>query len=86
MIPTPQMRSPAPQAPWRIAGKKPQRPCDLSKIANFVHEFRASYFLNLNLLPLPSELSRLNVHAMLTPIHIAQLLRLLMVILMFNNK
>ena len=59
------------------------------KIANFLHEFRASVFPNLNLPPLPSDrhcsLSRLNVHAMLNPIHIAQLLRRLKVVLMCNN-
>ena len=55
------------------------------KIANFLHEFRAGDFPSLNLPPLPSDRSRLNVHAMLTPMHIAQLLRRLKVVLMCNN-
>ena len=59
------------------------------KIANFLHEFRADYFPSpastcvAN--DLPSDRSRLNVHAMLTPMHIAQLLRRLKVVLMCNN-
>ena len=55
------------------------------KIANFLHEFRAGDFPSLNLPPLPSNRGRLNVHAMLTPMHIAQLLRRLKVVLMCNN-
>jgi len=51
------------------------------KIANFLHEFYASlgWFQSLNLPALPSDRSRIDVHAMLEPIHIAGLLRRLKV-------
>ena len=53
------------------------------KIANFlrVHEFRGDDLTSLGLLPLPSDRSRLYVHAMLQPVDITRLLRRLMVIL-----
>ena len=62
------------------------------KIANFLHEFRADDFPSpastcvAN--DLPSDPSRQNVHAMLTPMHIqvAQLLRRLKVVFMCNNR
>jgi len=51
------------------------------KIANFLHEYCASsgWFQSLNLPNLPSDRSRIDVHAMLEPIHIARLLRRLQV-------
>ena len=52
------------------------------KIANFLHEFRGDDFPILQLPPLPSDRSRLDVHAMLRPVDIAHLLRRLMVIIM----
>ena len=51
------------------------------KIANFLHEFRGNNFTRLGLPPLPSDRSRLDVHAMLRPVDITRLLRRLMVIL-----
>ena len=55
------------------------------KIANFLHEFHADDFSSLGLPPLPSDRSRLNVHAMLRPIHISRLLQRLQVVLMNRN-
>ena len=55
------------------------------KIANFLHEFHADDFGSLGLPPLPSDRSRLNVHAMLRPIHISRLLQRLKVVIMMNN-
>ncbi len=55
------------------------------KIANFLHEFHADSFRSLQLPPLPSDRSRLNVHAMLRPIDIARLLRRLKVLLICFN-
>ena len=52
------------------------------KIANFLHEFHACNFPSLNLPPLPSDRSRIDVHAMLNPMHIAHLLRRLKVVIM----
>jgi hypothetical protein len=49
------------------------------KIANFLHEYRADEFPSLNLPNLPSDRSRIDVHATLTPMHIAALLRRLQV-------
>ena len=51
------------------------------KIANFLHEYCASsgWFQSLNLPNLPPDRSRIDVHAMLEPIHIARLLRRLQV-------
>ena len=51
------------------------------KIANFMHEFygKKGWFQSLNLPVLPSDRSRIDVHAMLMPIHIACLLRRLQV-------
>ena len=49
------------------------------KIANFLHEFHAEDFRSLNLPHLPSDRSRLDVHAMLRPMDIAILLRRLQV-------
>ena len=57
------------------------------KIANFLHEFYADDFpsLGLRLPPLPSDRSRVDVHAMLAPIDIGRLLQRLQVILICNN-
>jgi hypothetical protein len=55
------------------------------KIANFLHEFQADDFGSLGLPPLPSDRSRLDVHAMLRPIHISRLLQRLKVVIMMNN-
>ena len=55
------------------------------KIANFLHEFRADDFLSLGLPPLPSDRSRLDVHAMLNPAQIANLLRRLQVLITCSN-
>ena len=55
------------------------------KIANFLHEFFAHYFPSLGLPPLPSDRSRLDVHAMLRPDEIARLLQRLQVII-YNNR
>jgi hypothetical protein len=55
------------------------------KIANFLHEFHADDFGSLGLPPLPSDRSRLDVHAMLRPIEIGRLLRRLQVKLMRTN-
>ena len=55
------------------------------KIANFLHEFHADDFGSLVLPPLPSDRSRLDVHAMLRPIHISRLLQRLKVVIMMNN-
>ena len=55
------------------------------KIANFLHEFHAKDFRSLNLPPLPSDRSRLDVHAMLRPMDIAILLRRLQVSLIGSN-
>jgi hypothetical protein len=50
------------------------------KIANFLHEFRADDFPSLNLPLLPSDRSRLDVHAMLRPADIARILQRLKVL------
>ena len=55
------------------------------KIANFLHEFHADDFPSLGLPPLPSDRSRVDVHAMLAPIDIGRLLQRLQVILICNN-
>lgn len=49
------------------------------KIANFLHEFHGDKLSSLNLPKLPSDRSRIDVHAMLSPMHIAALLRQLQV-------
>ena len=49
------------------------------KVANFLHEYHGDLFPSLNLPRLPSDRSRVNVHAMLEPLHIARLLRRLQV-------
>jgi len=51
------------------------------KIANFLHEYHGNsrWFQSLGLPVLPSDRSRIDVHAMLKPIHIACLLRRLQV-------
>lgn len=51
------------------------------KIANFLHEFHGDDFPSLGLPPLPSDRSRLDVHAMLRPVDIGRLLRRLLVII-----
>jgi len=55
------------------------------KIANFLHEFHADDFPSLGLPPLPSDRSRVDVHAMLAPIDIGRLLQRLQVKLICNN-
>ena len=55
------------------------------KIANVLHEFRGDDFPSLGLPPLPSDRSRLDVHAMLRPVDIGRLLRRLKVIIMCYN-
>jgi hypothetical protein len=49
------------------------------KVANFLHEYHGNHFPRLDLPQLPSDWSKVDVHAMLEPLHIAQLLRLLKV-------
>jgi hypothetical protein len=49
------------------------------KVANFLHEYHGGLFPTLGLPVLPSDRSRVDVHAMLEPLHIAQLLRRLTV-------
>ncbi len=49
------------------------------KVANFLHEYHGDLFFTLGLPVLPSDRSRVDVHAMLEPLHIAQLLRRLTV-------
>ena len=56
------------------------------KIANFLHEFRADDFLSIGLPPLPSDRSSLDVHAMLLPAEIAQLVRRLQVLIICHNN
>jgi hypothetical protein len=55
------------------------------KIANFLHEFFGHYFPSLGLPQLPSDRSRLDVHAMLRPVDIALLLQRLKVTVIANN-
>jgi hypothetical protein len=49
------------------------------KVTNFLHEYHGDLFPSLDLPRLPSDRSRVNVHAMLEPLHIARLLRRLQV-------
>ena len=49
------------------------------KVANFLHEFHSEHFPTINLPPLPLDRSTVDVHAMLTPLEIALLLRRLQV-------
>ena len=49
------------------------------KVTNFLHEYHSHLFPSLDLPILPSDRSRINVHAMLDPAHIAHLLRRLTV-------
>jgi hypothetical protein len=49
------------------------------KVANFLHEFHSELFPTINLPPLPLDRSTVDVHAMLTPLEIANLLRRLQV-------
>ena len=49
------------------------------KVANFLHEYHGNLFPTLNLPRLPSDRSKVSVHAMLEPVHIARLLRRLQV-------
>ena len=44
------------------------------KVANFLHEYHAEWFPSLNLPMLPSDRSRIDVHAMLSPTAILLLL------------
>jgi hypothetical protein len=55
-------------------------------ISNFLHEFRGDAFPSLQLPPLPSDRSRLDVHAMLRPLDITLLLRRLTVIIIGHNR
>ena len=82
MIPTSLL---LPQAPQALRGKLRGLHYLPKKISNFLLEFRASDFPSLNLPQLPLDSSSLNVHAMLTPVHIMQLLHSLKVVLMCNN-
>ena len=64
--------------------------CELSylppKMANFLHEFGGDDFPSLGLPPLPSDRTRLDVHAILRPLNIGRLLRRrLVVIIMCRN-
>ena len=45
------------------------------KVANFLHEYHGDLFPSLNLPRLPSDRSKVSVHTMLEPLHIARLLR-----------
>ena len=54
------------------------------KVANFLHEFHSDLFPSLDLPALPSDRSKVDVHAMLNPMHIAKLLRGLVVSLLHN--
>ena len=47
--------------------------------ANFLHEYYSEHFPSLNLPPLPSDWSQIDVHAMLEPFDIQRLLRRLQV-------
>ena len=49
------------------------------KMANFLHEYYSEHFPSLNLPPLPSDWSQIDVHAMLEPFDIQRLLRRLQV-------
>ena len=49
------------------------------KVAIFLHEFHSELFPTINLPPLPFDRSTVDVHAMLTPLEIANLLRRLQV-------
>jgi hypothetical protein len=49
------------------------------KVANFLHEFHSDLFPSINLPLLPLDRSKVDVHAMLTPLEIALLLRRLQV-------
>jgi hypothetical protein len=49
------------------------------KVANFLHEYHGHHSPRLDLPKLPSDLGKVDVHAMLEPLHIAQLLRRLTV-------
>ena len=49
------------------------------KVANFLHEFHSDLFPSINLPLLPLDRSKVDVHAMLTPLQIALLLRRLQV-------
>ena len=52
------------------------------KVANFLHEYHSDLFSSLDLPALPSDRSKVDVHAMLNPMHIAKLLRRLVVSLL----
>ena len=54
------------------------------KVANFLHEYHSDLFSSLDLPALPSDRSKVDVHAMLNPMHIAKLLRRLVVSLLHN--
>ena len=49
------------------------------KVANFLHEFHSDLYPSINLPLLPLDRSKVDVHAMLTPLEIALLLRRLQV-------
>ena len=59
--------APMSQATGDVISNVPTTNCKL------LHEFRAGDFLSLNLSPLPSDRSSLNLHALLTLMHISQL-------------
>ena len=56
------------------------------KVANFLHEYHGQHFPRLDLPKLQSDRSKVDVHAMLEPLHIAQLLRRLKVQTPHNRK
>jgi len=60
-------------------GKHPEISYLPKKIANFLHEFCGDDLKSLGLPNLPSDRSRVDVHAMLSPMQIAALLRRLQV-------
>jgi len=55
-------------------------------VANFLHEYHGQHFHRLDLPKLQSDRSKVDVHAMLEPLHIAQLLRRLKVQTPHNKK
>ena len=69
----------------RWFGKHPVLRYLPKKIANFLHEYHDGWFPSLNLPRLPSDRSQLNVHAMLSPLDIARLLRRLQVVSSSNT-
>ena len=61
-------------------GTHRQLPYLAKKIANFLHEYFRPHFPTLDLPLLPLDPSKVDIHGMLKPIHIARLLRRLQVL------